>query len=256
MTLTTSLKLAGYQVAIALAACACGSSPTDPSGAALSRTIETSSYVFRFSEGDSVNTEWQETYHAWAIRELDVHPSQRITYNKYLSREHMGEIYGVSNTNGIADPVAFAIHTLWPIDNHEVIHLYSSAFGRAVALFSEGLAVAHQTNPAAGDFTPKWSGTPVHTLARQFRDTGRLVAIGDLITSNGFRRFDSNVTYPEAGSFVRYLIDRFGLPSMKQLFAAGTPNDSAIQVRDAFQSIFGLSIDDAERDWLAMLDAR
>ena len=50
--------------------------------------------------------------------------TRRITYNKYFHRAHMGEVSGVSNTNVYADAASFAIHTIWPRDNHEVVHLY------------------------------------------------------------------------------------------------------------------------------------
>jgi hypothetical protein len=207
-------------VVLAVLAAACGESPVAPdSASALTERVETASYVFRFASGDSVDMAWQEAYHAWAIKELGLASVPRITYNKYRSRQHMGEVVGVSNTNAYADVAAYAIHTIWPTDNHEVVHLYSSAWGSPVALFSEGLAVAYSTNPPAGQLVPRWHSEPVHTIAARFRAQGTLIPIARLAETRGFRSFDPNVTYPEAGSFVRFLVDRWGLAPMRQIYA-------------------------------------
>ena len=82
-------------VTLALAAAACGGSPTSPSESSarpLDRTIETTSYEFRYSEGDSVDASWQEAYHAWAVAALQVSVPRKIRYNKYTSRQHMGDM--------------------------------------------------------------------------------------------------------------------------------------------------------------------
>jgi hypothetical protein len=233
----------------------CGGSPTAPGAtAALSERLESEHYVFAYAAGDRVDAEWQEVFHRWATEALGVSPTQRITYNKYTSRAHMGQVVGVSNTNAYADGPRFAIHTLWPTDNHEVVHLYSYPWGMPVALFTEGLAVAFQANPAAQDLVPKWNGTPIHELARRFRASGRLLPIGQLAATSGFRQYDSSVTYPEAGSFVRFLIDQRGLDPIKRLFASVTADSGADTVRRQVETIYGTSLEELEREWLAFLD--
>jgi hypothetical protein len=243
-------------VVLAVLAATCGESPVAPdSASALTERVETTSYVFRFSAGDSVDTAWQEAFHAWAVRELGLQSVPRITYNKYRSRQHMGEVIGVSNTNGYADAAGFAIHTIWPVDNHEVVHLYSSAWGSPVALFTEGLAVAYSTNPPAGQLVPRWHSEPVHTIAARLRTQGTLIPIARLAETRGFRSFDSNLTYPEAGSFVRFLIDRSGLPPMREMYAALRANDTIDQVERAVVNAYGRSLAELESEWLAFLNA-
>src|SRR4051812_48618953 len=108
-------------VMIILAAACGGSAPTPPSSALLlTERIVTPHFVFHYSANDSVNTEWQEAYHAWAVAQLGVTPAV-IDYNKYRDRAQMGEITGRGNTNGYAEPGSSSIHTIWPIDNHEVV---------------------------------------------------------------------------------------------------------------------------------------
>ena len=243
---------------LALVVAAACESPAAPSPFTLTERIETPHFIFRMSAGDKVDTVWQEAYHEWAVAALQVTITRPITYNKYLSRVHMGDVTGTYNANGYANAEgsAFEIHTLWATDNHEVVHLYSSAFGRTVALFSEGLAVAFQVNAPAGETVPKWSGTPVHTLARTFRAQGRLAPLLSIAATNSFRAIDPNLSYPEAGSFVRFLIDTHGLDAIKRLYAASQPSDSAERIAATFTSVYGVSLTDAERAWWMMLDGR
>jgi len=210
--------------------------------------------VFHYASFDSVDVDWQEQFHTWAIAQLRVSPPRRIVYNKYMSRSHMGDLTGQYSTNAYADPATYTIHTIWPTDNHETVHLYASLFGSPAALFGEGIAVAHQTNPARGDFVPKWSGVPVHQRALDFHRTAALVPLARLLQTSDFRTIDPNIAYPESGSWVRYLIDVYGLDRMKQFFGSSTPADSGDTVRRAFQTIYGRSIESIELDWLAFIE--
>jgi hypothetical protein len=238
--------------AVVLFAAACGAQhPTAPSSAdALSRRIVTAHFVFRLAENDNVDVAWQETYHAWAAAQLGVDPPS-IEYNKYRNRAHMGAITGNGNTNGYAEPSSLKLHTIWPTDNHEVVHVYAGPWGFPVALFVEGLAVAYSTNPAASDFVARWNSTPVHELARRFRASGQLPAIADLAETNAFRGRDAGITYPVAGSFVRFLVDTEGIGQMRRLYGAMTNQASLSTVRTAFQQIYGFSLEEAERRWIA-----
>ena len=245
----------------AAAATACGgaTSPAAPSmfsSFALAAGPVTDAFEYYYAPDDTVNVAWQEAYHRWAIDALRVAPTRRIRYNKYKSREHMGSVINVSNVNGFANGDTFEIHTIWPTDNHEVVHLYSAAFGRTVALWSEGLAVAFQTNPPSGDLTPRWSSVPLDELVRRYHADGRLLPISDLLTTTDFRRFADTITYPEAGSFTRFVIDTCGLDGVKQMFAAVGTSATADVVRSQFEAICGRSIAAAEQAWLTRLDLR
>lgn len=232
--------------------------PTSPAPFDLSRRVRTAHFIFQMSANDSVDTDWQEAYHAWAVAALGVTITTPITFNKYLSRVHMGDVTGIYNANAYAsvENGAFEIHTIWPTDNHEVVHLYSSTFGRTVALFSEGLAVAFQINAPAGETSPKWNGTPLHNLARGFRQQGRLAPLASIVDTAGFRAIDANVAYPEAGSFVRFLIDTHGLDRIKQLYGLSRQGDTGQRASEIFAGVYGQSLVEAERAWWAMLDAR
>jgi hypothetical protein len=241
----------------ALLAAACGgggTSPTAPSANNLTETATSAHYVFHYAPGDGVDVEWQEAYHAWAVAQLGVTPAV-IQYNKYTGRDHMGSITGNGNTNAYADTARSTIHTIWRFDNHEVVHVFADPWGSPVALVGEGFAVAHQMSPKTGDFVAKWSGTPVHEIARQQRAAGQLWPIAELADTATFRARDSRITYPVGGSFIRFLIDTQGLPSMRAFYGSMGPTASLAATRDAFQRVYGFPLEEAERQWHAFLDA-
>ena len=240
-------------VALVLASCG-GATPTRPIVAVLPASLESPSFSYRFSTGDSVQSERQEAHHRWAVAQLGVTVPQKIAYNKYLSRAQMGEATGHSNTNGFAEPERFTIHTLWEWDNHETVHVYTALIGQPSAFFNEGIAVAFQTDPATGNYASVFNSQEVHAACAQYRALGLLRPLDQIIETAGFRAVsDSVLSYREAGSFVRYLIDRDGMDRVKAFFRASSMNDSRAVIRDRFQTAFERSLEETERDWLASL---
>jgi hypothetical protein len=154
-----------------------------------------------------------------------------------------------------AEPGRFAVHTIYSRDNHEVVHVYSALIGTPTNFFNEGLAVSFQTDPAAGDLTPRWNGIALHVLAAQLRREGRLIPLDSLLETSDFRGSDSSVTYPEAGSFVLYLSEVQGLDAVLGLFrSAPGPTQSASDTRADFRAALGRPLTDAEQEWLAFLE--
>jgi len=245
---------AALLIASALAGCGGGSSPTAPDPgqetAPLSLSLETASYVFHYSEGDGVDAERQEALHEWATAQLGVAPGRKVQYFKYRSLAHMGSLTG-RIANGWADPEAFEVHSIFRWNAHEAIHVYSALIGRPSDFFNEGLAVAMATDPLAGIYVPRWNGISVHTWARQHAST--LLPLESMVTTPDFRSLDDATSYPQAGSFVAYLIETHGIGAVASLFAAGTRDDSKGRILSDFQRSFGVSLEQAERDWRGFL---
>ena len=82
-------------------------------------------------------------------------------------------------TNGWADPATFAVHPIWPWDNHEVVHVITALFGRPSDFFNEGIAVAMSV-----DQNGRWES------ALTFRSHGELPRLSDMVETDAFRRLD------------------------------------------------------------------
>ena len=257
MTRRTVLEVVAAAVVL-LQAAACGSSsdtPSGPSASPLPLAAESSNFRYYYSPGETVQTERQEAFHAWAVARLGVTMPQRIDYRKYTSRNDMGARTGQYNTNAYAEPGLFTLHTLWTWDNHETVHIYTAPIGRPSDFFNEGIAVAFQTDPMTGDFEPRFNGEQIHAAARRYRQLGQLVLpLSRVVTTTGFRAVsDSVLSYREAGSFVAFLIDRFGLDRVLAFFRASTRDDALGVIETRFQQAFGTALPDAEAAWLAFV---
>jgi hypothetical protein len=219
----------------------------------LDHSLASTHYVYYMARGDVVDTTWQERYYAWLTASLGVTPAAKLEYHKYRDRTHLRALTG-RNTNGFADPGTVRFHTIWPMDNHEGVHtLVILYMGHPPALFNEGIAVAHQTDPSRNDYTPRWNGEPLHTIARRLDASGRLPASGSLLTSTGFAAQDPEITYPVSGSFVRYLLDQYGLARMRTFLAGSSFSDSDLRTVTRFIGAYGKTVDEAWTEWRAWL---
>ena len=113
---------------------------------------------------------------------------------------------------------------------HELCHVIAKAsWGDADDWINEGLAVY------ADD---RWQQRPLHAVASYLLEQRQLVPLADLLRR--FNQYPDLVTYPEAGSFVKFLYETYGLGTVKQIWSGGAA---------AIPHITGKSIDALERDW-------
>lgn len=245
-------------VLVAQSACGGSGSPTSPSQTPLPVTAESASFRYHSGPNDSVDTNWQEMYHAWATAKLGVQIPRKIDYFKYRSRQDMGDHTGKYNTNGFADPSTFEIHTLWPTDNHEVVHIYTALVGRPSDFFNEGIAVAFQTDPPGGNFESVFNGQPVHQACQQYLQLGTLVLPLDrVVTTNDFRAISDDVlSYREAGSFMRFVMDTYGTARLLEFFRISGRDDNLSTITQRFATAIGVPLETAESSWLSMLRSR
>lgn len=237
-------------------ACGGDGTPTGPTPSApLPFVRETATMRVYHEAGDTVDADWQEAYNAWAAARLGVSPP-KVEYRKYFSRDAMGRYTGAYNTNGYAEPDRWRLHTIWPRDNHEVVHLYTVLVGRPSDFFNEGIAVAFQTDPVAGRLQASFNGQEVHEACRVYLRAGQLpLPVAGYATTTPFRNLpDQVLSYRYAGSFVRFLIDRYDVPLVLEFFRRGGGRDESIAaIRARTDAVFGRSFDDIEADWLAFL---
>ena len=64
---------------------------------------------------------------------------------------------------------------------------------------------------------------------------------------------DDVLSYREAGSFVRFAIDRYGIERVLQFFRLSSRTDSLTVIQERFLTALGVSLEAAESEWTAML---
>jgi hypothetical protein len=130
--------------------------------------------------------------------------------------------------------------------NHELVHIIAASIGRPAAMWNEGLAAYLQEEH-------KWDGYHVDAWAKAFQAQGTLWRLADLSRFDeiGSPQSKAPIAYPEAASVVEYLIDRYGWDKFLQSYR----EVKATNVNEKMLAIFGASIEEIEKAWLARLAA-
>jgi hypothetical protein len=84
---------------------------------------------------------------------------------------------------------------------------------------------------------------------KKYKQNGEIPPLDKLLGTYSFWDYDSNITYPVSGSFVRYLIDHYGLIKMKEFIRISKFEDSKEKINKDFMQTFGLSIENVWSEW-------
>jgi hypothetical protein len=138
--------------------------------------------------------------------------------------------------------------------NHELVHVITQSIGDPPALFGEGLAVFYQVDS-------RWDGWTVDDWSRSFLDAGLLIPLQTLLSRTEIGSPDSipAVAYPEAGSFLKFLVSDYGLPKVTAAFGALERKDDFQTAGDnekRIATIFGASVSALELKWHERLRSR
>lgn len=254
-----SRVVGSWMVACALGGASVGGCGSDPLGPEdqLSSTAGSAHFRYRWSSGDLMpDSTYQERHLAWVSAQLGLTPAEPLEYHKYRDREHLVRVTGHTDGTGFAETGTYRFHTIWRTDNHEYIHaLVTSLVGTPPGLFNEGVAVAYHGASLSGSFEgdPLWNGGSVHAAVRSIRAAARLPDIDDILENGAFARANPEISYPVAGSFVRYLIDQAGVVPFLTLVTRCPRDAPSTRIRDQFTGVYGADIDSWWTHWLEWL---
>lgn len=162
-----------------------------------------------------------EFYYMQLSRALRVRPTRKIHSFLYASADQKGRLIGAAGTN-IAKPWLWQLHiNLGDVDaslKHELVHVFAADFGFPLIRIGinsgliEGLAVAVERVEYE---------EPIHRLAALVVQNDQGPDVESLFSITGFMKSPAGVSYVVAGSFCRYLIDRYGIRRFKMLYRTG-----------------------------------
>jgi hypothetical protein len=164
----------------------------------------------------------------------------RARMKQLVGEEGNGYAFGSINPDTSKLEFATAMvysDTIKAIGAHETCHALSHLFwGKPRGSWmDEGLAVYSDD---------QWNGSPLHVVAKMLLNKGELLPIADLFDDHWPKKYSDLVTYPELGSFVKFLYEKYGLESMKNLWQHGAKDS---------ESIFGKDMSALETEWRAEL---
>ncbi len=164
-----------------------------------------------------------------------------IHYFILEDRERINLLVG-SETNGSANPqnnyvtAIFSENTKSVYSNHELFHLIAmNLWGYSESWINEGMAVYSDN---------MWQGHGLHELSKYLIDNDKYVSVVRL--AKKLRKYDSRITYPLLGSFVKFIDVTYGRETTKLIWSKG---------RKKMKRHTGKSLEDFEKEWLLMLSA-
>lgn len=169
-----------------------------------------------------------------------------INYYLYSTRKMKGDITG-NDGNGHANPESFEVHAVYNketkcIGPHEDTHILTMHLGLPPQLFREGLAEY---------LSETWDGKPHSHWVAKFKEEGRLYSITNLMSDDFWYETDDLVSYPEAGSFIGFLISEIGRKKFLELYKELHRDKDRKENEKIFSNITDKTILELEGKWIA-----
>ena len=226
--------------------------------------MSTEHYVFHFKKNSLAEKEIdkiagiQEGCYAFISSCLHADAKDKIHYHLFDTPEEVGKQYAIIHDeeddepcNGFALPEnmskdginhVFAVYSdkVKCIGFHEDAHIISYSICRPESRFiSEGLAMF---------FDRLWWGIDNYHWTQWYIEQGKNPSVAALIENRNFREYDCEYTYPIAGAFTGYLIERFGTEKYVEFYKQCADNTA-----QAFKQTFGISVDILEKDFIGYM---
>ena len=216
---------------------------------ALGGLHETEHFNIYYEKGSKVEREIEriardhEFRYAQLIDYLQTQAARKVNAYIYTSPEQKKRLIGAGHTL-VEDPLGYGYHVNYepfphPIIKHEMVHALTTDwhpfFKVSLKLgLHEGIAVAADWNE--GKLTP-------HQWSKAMRELGVAPTI-EQIMGLGFWAQASSRSYTLAGSFVRYVVDSYGIEAFKRVFPTGN-----------FGTVYGKSLAELNSEWETFLDS-
>ena len=210
---------------------------------------ETAHFKIYYEEGSEVEKEieWiaqdHEFRYAQLIRYFQIQPTQKVQSYVYTSREQKKRLMGARGTS-VEDPIGYGFHINYedfphPVMKHELAHALTADWHPILKVslkigLHEGIAVAADWDE--GKLT-------AHQWSRAMQQLGIAPEMSQIM-GLGFWGQASSQSYTLAGSFVRFLIEKYGIEKAKRVFPTGN-----------FREVYGKSVTELEGEWKAFLES-
>ncbi|MDH4272620.1 MAG: hypothetical protein OEW18_11670 [Candidatus Aminicenantes bacterium] len=137
-------------------------------------------------------------------------------------------------------------HEVLSIGPHEIAHVvvYWTVGAMSSDMLSEGIAVAIK-----GYYSQPLSP---HESSALYLTQGKLKSLEIMFENRSWVAVldeDSNLYYNQAGSFVKYFVDRFGIQGFKSFYTRASKEE----FRSSFRDIYPLSVDELHQAWIDLL---
>jgi len=138
---------------------------------------------------------------------------------------------------------------------HEAVHILMGPYGSPPAAFNEGFAVYMSERLGAPALSAMGGGQlSVYRRARELKENNEWIPLEELLTYTEIGSKESRplVAYPEAASFVKFLIETYGKDKFLRAYK-DLQNSSIEDVqehnKDTLEKIYGKPLRELEKEW-------
>ena len=209
---------------------------------------ETAHFKIYYEKGSKVEKEieWiaqdHEFRYAQLIRYFQIEPTKKVQSYIYTSSEQKKRLVGARGTS-VEDPLGYGFHINYedfphPVMKHELAHAFTADWHPILKVslkigMHEGIAVAADWDE--GKLT-------AHQWSRAMQQL-EIAPMMNQIMGLGFWGQSSSQSYTLAGSFVRFLIEKYGVEKARRVFPTGN-----------FKKVYSKSLAELEREWRGFLE--
>ncbi len=136
------------------------------------------------------------------------------------------------------------IHSIYPVDDHEIIHIITKPYGVLPLALGEGTAFY-----LIGDY----KGKPVLKVAQDVLNQGYLPSLVSIVDPGLMNRISPDLVGPAAASFVGYLLEMFGPDKFLDLHRKANAAVTPAEFKTAFDAVYGVPVEKAEAEWRRLL---
>jgi hypothetical protein len=214
------------------------------------KQLKTKHYIFNYFSDSIAEKELkkivnrQEKEYKSILAYLGLNNRKKIKYFLYPGNTTKAKNVGDDgNANTIRNK--FEIHAVYNnevkcIGAHEDTHLLSLPLGLSVKLFREGLA----------EFMSKtWHGQPHNFWVRKYLIENKIPDLSVIIDDGEWDKINDLVSYPCAGSFVKFLIRKFGKEKFFELYKNMNPKKKPQNNLKKVFEITGKTIFELQKEW-------
>jgi len=229
-----------------------------PTTAPLDQRMETEHFIFYFARGDRIEDRHKrelEIHYMGLEKNFGVSIPGKIEYYKYYSGEHK-KFHTETDGDGLAVcKPANDIHSIYPNNIHEMTHIFAAYLGNPNAFLLEGTATAFPGfytlgYPRYGYKRPR----SLHKRVKQMRKRGTFIPLEDLLDNDTFWKYATDRSYGPAGSFVRFLIDRYGIEKFRTLYSTVRYDISVQDFKRTFMQIYEMEFSKVSEQWLKFIE--
>lgn len=214
-------------------------------------SFESEHYIFYYIEGYFSRQELkniadtQEDIFDFVTDFLKTEYNERIEYYLHPSREEFASFAGgyacrSGEVHWLCKKCGVEYCKQWKGDPHEITHILSFEIGVPSLLFEEGLAV-YVAN--------MYFGRESHLYSKFLLENDSIVLPRDLLSTFGDN--DPILSYSEAGSFVAFMIESYGIEEFLEFYSESPEDLESVEMN--MKSIYRKSFGDLENEWISFL---